>query len=74
MWKLFVGKGRLVEDIAPGEVSRVAKALGALGDWRGIVRLLESKKVEGGGRLPALNGFRCEHCRAELPALALHWG
>jgi len=60
VWKLFVGKGRLVEGITPGDISLVAKALGALGDWRGIVRLLQSKSTVGGGLLPsALNRLRC---------------
>lgn len=59
MWNLFVGKGRFVEEIVPGDVSRVAKALGALGDWTGIVGLLQSMSTEGGGLLPPLNRLRC---------------
>lgn len=58
MWNLFVGKGRKVEEIAPGDVSRAAKALGALGDWKGIVGLLQSMSTEGGGLLPLLNRLR----------------
>eukprot|EP00903_Cladosiphon_okamuranus_P005631 g5598.t1 len=55
VWNLFVGKGRKVEEIAAGDVSQVAKALGALGDWKGIVGLLQSMSTEGGGLLPPLN-------------------
>ncbi len=51
MWKLFVGRGKIVEDITPADISLVAKALGALGDWKGIVRLLQSKSTVGGGGL-----------------------
>lgn len=56
---MFVGKGRFVEEIAPGDVSRVAKALGTIGDWKGVVQVLQSKSTEGGGLLPPLNRLRC---------------
>lgn len=81
MWNLFVGKGRFVKEIAPGDVSRVARALGALGDWKEIVVLLQSMTTEGGGLLPPLNRVRCVRTDGRagpgaLPALvagAIFW-
>ncbi|CAM9603054.1 unnamed protein product [Ectocarpus sp. 8 AP-2014] len=55
VWELFVGKGRVVTDVAAAEVSRVARAMGALGDWKGIIGLLGTKSTAGGGSLPDLD-------------------
>ncbi|CAM9921957.1 unnamed protein product, partial [Ectocarpus sp. 13 AM-2016] len=55
VWELFVGKGRIVTDVAAAEVSRVARAMGALGDWKGIIGLLGTRSTAGGGPLPDLD-------------------
>ncbi|CAN0528575.1 unnamed protein product, partial [Ectocarpus sp. 12 AP-2014] len=55
VWELFVGKGRVVTDVAAAEVGRVARAMGALGDWKGIIGLLGTRSTAGGGPLPDLD-------------------
>lgn len=37
----------------------IAKTLGALGDWAGLVRLFAAESRPGGAALPALDRQRC---------------
>lgn len=73
VWDLYVGKGRVVKDIAAAEVSRVARAKGALGDWKGITGLLGTKSTAGGGSLPDLDRLRCGKVPYRALSRRLSW-
>lgn len=56
---MFTGDGRRVDDIAVQELNLIAKTLGALGDWAGLVGLFAADSRPGGAALPALDRQRC---------------
>lgn len=55
LWELFAHETRKVQKLTVQDINVIARAMGGLGDWKGIVSLLGSASTRGGRPLPSLD-------------------